>query len=157
MIEVMIATAIFALVMAFLVYLSFFVGKQYHVLSREARAEMANRNAAEHIRHQLRMARAGNSLSTVSNHKLKFKNPLFANDSWYIYNAGVLRYYQNHGSSEPSLNVVPFRRFSGLSDVTFDVPDFGSIVEVTVDSETDIFGGDKTIAVEQKFSVRPRN
>jgi type II secretory pathway pseudopilin PulG len=152
--EITAATVIFAMVLAFVAYLTFFVGKQTHIQTRTSRAELTNRNAAELIRHQLRMAKSGSSIVVSGDHDtISFNNPVYGSvTSQFTFEPtqNTLRYYQDTNES-------PYRVVTGLGDVSFDVYDFGSIIDVTLQSDASALGGDMARTVEQEFVVRPRN
>lgn len=150
MLEVVISATIFALVMAFVVYATFFVGKSVNVINAESRADASVRNAAELIRHHLSMAKKATFTVGNPNTSISWRNPEFGADSSLTFNAGngTLALTNPNGFN---------RTIEGLTNVRFTTTHLNTMVEVLVESQGNALGGDKIIPVSQSMKIRPRN
>lgn len=159
MVEVFIGTLIFTLVVGFLVYITYFVGRNANIIRAESRAETEGRNAAELIRRQLTMAKNGTITIGSPNTSITWKEHTSGSTNSLSFNTGtrVLTFDNDLNAGGTTRNLGKSSDLARLTDVRFNQRNFGGLIDVTVESRGNALGGDKVIVVSQTFTIRPRN
>lgn len=161
MVEVFVVTVIFAFILGFVVYITFFVGKNSNIVNAESKAEMLTRNASELIRKQLTMASTtkGNVISIGNpNTSITWKKYSTDTTNSFSFTNGVLTFDSDTAAAGVTRQIGGSSNLASLTDVRFTNPNNNKgIIDVTVVATANALGGDKVITVSQQFTIRPRN